>query len=402
MKLNKFRKAFAVVFACCFALMLFLTACSSGQSEKQKENNFIENLGGVSETYAGEVSTTSYQSASVAAQAYISEQLVGGNQAQILSVGEGVELTTDEIAALNLPLDIQDGITKVEEVEVEYRVTQGDAVVLSSGEVSGTKVKVYVIKYDNDWKYFTPLPVTGDTISKNYYNSIFNLEQYRNCTYVTSQKTTINIKMSMSGMSFSMKMVNDADMTYKIAGNEIYVKMNMKTSNDLMPELDVSESIEMYIKKESNTVSCMVKMGETWVDGDLEMIDIDSWEDMIPFADQYLDYTYFVKTDFGFELAPEYLEKYIQHVMDEMDLEDVLDSLDVGMGNFDLDINDILAKYYVKEGVLSGMRMGVKMTMSMNMAAEGEEMSMKLTAKAEGTTSCTNYGTTVVENPLQS
>ena len=35
------------------------TTLMAESEEKQKENNFIKNLGGVSETYAGEVSTSS-------------------------------------------------------------------------------------------------------------------------------------------------------------------------------------------------------------------------------------------------------------------------------------------------------------------------------------------------------
>ena len=57
---------------------------------------------------------------------------------------------------------------------------------------------------------------------------------------------------------------------------------------------------------------------------------------------------------------------------------------------------DMFAKYYVSQGVLSGMREDVTMKLDMN----EEGMKMKMSADVVAEMSCTNYGTTVVTKPF--
>ena len=57
---------------------------------------------------------------------------------------------------------------------------------------------------------------------------------------------------------------------------------------------------------------------------------------------------------------------------------------------------DMYAEYYVSEGVLSGMRVDADVDMTIT---EGGS-SVKLTEKISNVTTCTDYGTTVVEKPF--
>jgi len=56
---------------------------------------------------------------------------------------------------------------------------------------------------------------------------------------------------------------------------------------------------------------------------------------------------------------------------------------------------DMTAKYYVSEGVLSGMQSDA--TVEMTMSIQGVEAELEETVNA--VTNCTNYGTTVIERP---
>jgi hypothetical protein len=58
---------------------------------------------------------------------------------------------------------------------------------------------------------------------------------------------------------------------------------------------------------------------------------------------------------------------------------------------------DMFAEYYVQEGVLSGMRLDADFEWTLSVA--GESGTIKETAVTE--LKCTNYGTTVVENPMK-
>ena len=182
-----------------FALVMSAMLCVGAagcfkKSEKQKEKDFINTLGGVSETFDGAVSTQSYPTATEAAQAFVQQEVVAQQSATVVSTkSNGVLTTPAQVDELNLPADIQDSIQSVEKMEVEY--AEGQTSYTSTTQGQTKKVTVYVIKYPTDWKYYAPAPITGETISKSYYDSVFDYEKYKNCTYTNTLRVNANVSM---------------------------------------------------------------------------------------------------------------------------------------------------------------------------------------------------------------
>jgi hypothetical protein len=145
------------------------------------------------------------------------------------------------------------------------------------------------------------------------------------------------------------------------------------------------------MESSNNQIQCYIKMGknEEWINGDLTTIGFSSLEELTPFYDQYLDYSFFTKTETGFEIAEEHADEYVAQTLDILS-----GMLDISL--FD-DMNiDMYAKYYVCSGVLSGML--TEGTLKMDTSLYG--VSMKLDEKFTGKSTCTDYGTTVVEKPF--
>ncbi len=373
----------------------FLTGCG-GKSEKEKEKDFVKELGGTSDTYKGELSKQTYASENAAAEAYVQEQVAGGQSVSVVNTTSKGVLSETEVSALNLPEEEKTGIVSVEEVEVEYSAYSAvKAMSIGSDSATSTqKVKVYIIKYDGYWKYFSPCPVTGETITKSYYDSVFDTDKYANCTVETSMDMEMSMKVSEDGYSVKISMDMGIDMTVLFSETAIYVEQTATLSMSMFGETEKEKAtVCAYITWEEedgvSQIRCWVKSDYTedqWVEGDLSDIEISSIDELLPFANEYLDYTYFTKSDYGFALSDENAVQYVNEVMGE-DLEE--------FGYFSDDI-DIFAKYYVCNGLLSGMRMD--MEMNINVVEDGVKIKGDITAVGE--TKVTDYGTTVVEKPF--
>ena len=147
-------------------------------------------------------------------------------------------------------------------------------------------------------------------------------------------------------------------------------------------------TVEMYIEEVDGKMVCYVKDGFNWQQANLSAIGFSNLEELQPFANDYLDYTYFTKTDYGFKLAEENAEKYVDQALDMSGVQQMLNG-----GNMDM---DMYAEYFVNEGALSGLLLKGKLSVSMS--EQGISMTMSGDMEAKGT--CTNYGTTVVEKPF--
>ena len=374
------KKAFLKTLSVCMIAVICLGSASCSlfeKSEAEKENDFIKSIGGVSETYVGSVSTVTYNTPEKAAQAYVSEQVVGNKQASVVNTRSLSELSKQEVNAMNLPKDIQDGIVSVQEMEVEYSTQE---IVRTSTNNTNNKVKVYVIKYENDWKYYTPAPITGETISKDYYDSVFNYEKYKNCTFSSSfeidmtMMLVVNTKMSMTQV-------------IKYNENKIYIEQTITTSS--LNEKS-EESIYVYLEMLENGYECYAKATENnmrWENVELYQVGFNSVEELTPFYDQYLDYTYFTKTNFGFQMSDANARQYmIESLNKESSLGDYIQELDK---NMDM---DMFVKYYVSNGVLSGIREDASFSINL----DDIQMDIEIVAQS----SCTNYGSTVITKPF--
>ena len=379
----------ALTLAC---VMLFATSCGDSSKTIDPEagrDDFIGGIGGVSETYVGSASEESYESADSAAEAFVQNELAGRSDAVVLETTSKGELSSTEVNELNIPTDVMEGALSVEKIEVSYAINSIDYYSACSAEAvtdtlnKNKVVTVYVIKYENDWKYFTPLPETGDTVSKSYYDSVFDNEKYQNCTF----KNDMSIYASASGGGQSFSMTINTSQLIKHADGKVYLEQRMYMQ---MPGADNQETvIYAYMEEVDGRVVCYVKQGENsteWNPTNLSTIGFSSLEQLTPFHDQYLDYTYFTKADYGFVLSEENAAKYLSQALKDQDL---------GVAFSNNDIN-MYAEYYVSEGALSGMRLDAVISMSVSQSGQ----SVSVYEEVSGNTTCTDYGTTVIERPF--
>lgn len=389
--------AFSMTFAtgCIGSILSFITDLLGNDSESKKQSAFIDSIGGVSETYTGAVSEQTYDSAAIAAQAFVEEEVVGDADFDIANVESKGSLTNDQVSALNLTADIMEGMTGVEMLEVEYIKDEGTSYMSAAPETLNKtkKVTVYVIKYESRFKYYSPAPITGNTITKSYYDSIFNAEMYKNCTYKVSMEMDMDASVSYEGETQKITMSMGTSQLIKYSENKIYMEQTISYKMSGMGENMVEdETICAYMEMVEDDIVCYIKEGGSteWYETNLSTIGFYDLEELTPFYDQYLDYSYFTKTDYGFEISNENAKRFINETLSdslgEIGVGDMIDMFDI----------DMFAKYYVSQGVLSGMREDI--SMKMDMSEDGAKM--KMTADIVAEMSCTNYGTTIVTKPF--
>lgn len=351
----------------------------------------INKVGGASETFVGALSEETYASAEEAARAYVNEEVAGQQNAEILNTKSNGTLSDNQIKDAGIPDSLLAGADSVEELEVTYSLSnasvESGVTLLKSSTDSQKTVKVYVIKCGVNWQYFTPRPVTGDTISKTYYDSVFNAEKYKNCTFKATNITRSETKYSGMGESGSVVTETKIEQLIKFADNKIFVEVTTSSLDSEVSTEATVNNISLYLEEIDGEMSCYVKTkadGE-WMVGSLAAIGFTSIDQLAPFHDQYLDYTYFTKTDYGFALGEESVTSYIDEVLGG----EFSALLAQGM-EFDM-----LAKYVVKDGVLSALLSDA--TLSLSMSEGGMTASIAYDITAEMT--CIDYGTTVVEKP---
>lgn len=373
---------------------------SGASSEDNAEiSALLKAIGGCSDTYRGGVSEETYTTAQDAAKAYVAQELVSpSDSCHIQTVSAKNTLSQNDISKLDIPDDIMSGAEAVEEYTVTYRSSEksdqaggaSDYLRSLAGDPTAT-VHVYIIKYPDCYKYFTPAVVNGETLTKSYYDSIFNAEKYKNCT--TTGTTTMNIDMEYDGTAVTVDLVTTA--TTKYDHNRLYMQVEQTVSyseTDLSangsPEVTSdSASYALYVETQTDgSTLCLTNYGGTWTQADLSMFGFDYVEQLTPFADQYLDHTFFTKTSYGCRLSQDNFEAYVKQSVDLLSAissQMTIDSLTVESGHAD---------YYVSEGVLSGIHMKFDLRM--------EIMGATATECVSSTMSCTNYGTTTVEKPV--
>ncbi len=365
-------------------------ASASGDGDNSAiHNSFIESLGGVSETYTGSVSDESYDTTEEAATAYVEKELAGNAEVSIINTVSKGTLSEKEVESLKIPAEDSENIVSVEAIEVEYSeesLTAKEEGVTATATLNTTrKVKVYIIKYESSFKYYTPCPVTGETINKSYYDSVFNSDEYKNCTYTTSMKISGSASSASEG-TVTLEMTT----TQKALFSENAIYLEQTSSASMLGETN-TETIYAYIVKETllgeEQIVCYISEdNEEWFEASLTTIGFYSFEELTPFYDQYLDYTYFTKTDYGFKLDEDNAKQYITETLGDTVAVSLCDDLNM----------NIFAKYYVSGGVLSGMRMDMDMTFSQTLYSETVTGAFDVVAEM----SVTNYGSTVVEKPF--
>lgn len=370
------------VAALIIALVLIFTL---KDNKNLTRNKFIDEIGGVSETFIGAVSEREYYASTDAAEDFVHVEVVGDSYATIQSIDSKGPAQSSEH---KIPEEFLAGSEMVEKFEVEFTVPaeaslKREVQLLSSSNAGEKKAKVvvYVIKYETNWKYFAPLPETGDTISKSYYDSVFDNEKYRNCTYECYQTT----KSSTFGITAGEHTLHQI---YKFQDGKVYIEQTQ-----IIKELGktTTETLYFYAEEHDNGyIECYIKENDgMWQEAELRNIGFYSIEELTPFYDQYLDYTYFTKADYGFDLPKENAKIYFTE-----SVFDALGKAGIDVSEEDLNVN-MYAEYFVREGVLTGMRLNADAKMKVE--AEGMQVNVKI--DIEGYSKVTDYGTTVVEKP---
>lgn len=360
--------------------LIFAVGCGGDGDDKgetEKHEAFIEELGGCSDTYKGEVSEYTYETKELAAKAFVEEQVVGDNDVTIVKTESKGELSSTQIEALNIPEAEKTDIVSVEEVEVEYALESSTYMSKTQSASPNKIVKVYIIKYPNTFKYYSPAPVTGATVTRSYYDSIFDTEKYQNCTMTsTMEMSTETTTLTLQGKKTTTTS-QKTTIFAQYSEDKIFQQRTIETTENGETTTS-SESI--YIEKVGNDLFGYTNTTGTWTLAGT--VGFSQLEDLMPFADSYLDYTYFTKTEFGCEIGQDNMMRYIRETFENDSL--VMEYLE------QMDISAI-TKYYVAEGVLSGMRQDMTLSLS-----EGI-VSASVISKVE--TICKDYGTTVVERP---
>lgn len=360
--------------------------------------NFINSLGGVSETYVGAVSTESYSSVEKAAKAYINNEIAGKANSSVLKT-ETVQEFAPSNVDIQIPSEFLEGADSVEKVNVTYNIfnvsTYSSKEATESTDTTEYTVVVYVIKYGPDFKYFVPMPVTGETISKSYYDSVFNSDKWSNCTMEVSSSIAMGMEASYQGETVHMTMNIDMYQYVKYDNGKIYMHQKMtSTTNSSEMGMNESEETSIYaliIEDEYGDLICYYKENEddAWQRGYLYNIGFNKIEELEPFYNDYLDYTYFSKTSYGFALEKENAKQYFMQAFGAL-AGDFTADVDFGSDGIDMTV-----RYYVRDGVLTGLQNDT----SINVDVSEDGVTGSIEVNVDQTATCTNYGTTVVEIP---
>ena len=407
MRRSTIKRVLAMALAMALVLV-FVTSCSlfggknKDDDKKAADQDFINELGGsTSETFKGAVSEEMYDSVDKAAIAYIEEEVAGESYAEIISIDSKDTFTPYNVDT-EIPSEFLVGADSIEKVEITYGISDGGVMSLSSKSGSDQKIIVYIIKYGPDFKYFTPMPITGSTVSKSYYDSVFDAEKYANSTFETTMTAEAKVKMNSQGEKVDMTMHLEMYQLVKHADGRIYLEQKMTTVMKMDEAYggnqSTTDTLYAYLEEVDGSLVCYVKLNEydSWQRGYLHTIGFSDLEELMPFHDQYLDYSYFEKTDYGFVLQDKNAKAYFEQAF--ADVMDQLGSIANLLGNTEMNV-DMAVKYYVVEGALYGMQSTGSVTMDMNMNTMGTNISINLVEDVECVGTVKNCGTTVVDRP---
>lgn len=360
-----------MVAALCFATMLSCAFCFSSC--------------GYSETFEGTLSAKSYSTADEALNAFLKNEIDGDTTSCVFTEYEkSADLTAEQVAALPL------GDLKAEDVEsaetgtITYSTAASGAAVSPlavttlSADPSLKQHEVTLLKTGGSYRYFVPATSNGEMITKSYYDDVFDVSKYANCTM--TYKMTEKITFSGSGTEQLPFNNVDIDMkiTMKLTESAVYFSFAMKGGEALSEDAEDNLNGEFYCVERDGKVVVYGKndAGEWSSEYSHAFGSFSSLSELVTIQDTTgLDHTYFEKTNKGFKLTEEKYAELIKNVLGFSLGEKV----------------SAEATYFVSEGRLS------KMTMKMSFAVSESGISVSASASAEAVYK--NFGSTKVELP---
>lgn len=364
-----------------------LSACGGGA-----EVGSLSNVG--NESFEGCISTETYTSAEEAAKGFLKEEIDGGmTSAKYVSYEKTGELTSSDIEALSLGDLTAADITSAEIGTITFNLSTKNSSLASapaSGQDSTRTQTVYLLGLsDGAYRYFVPAARNGEMLTKSYYEDMWNPEHYLNCTI--SMNMTYEFNMSVSGQT--AKVLLDLSFESKTTKTSMWAKIGMNVRaegegaeqmEDLLEALAASAT-EMYALEADGSLYSCVKSGEDWI---VEpMPGVTFYELMMErnaSQPEFLDYSYFEKTDSGFAIAPEKFELYCENFIGGL-----------GLGTASASATaDGEATYFVKDKRLEKATVRIGLSMG---AQNGTQISYAASVECN----YKDYGTTTVEIPAE-
>lgn len=155
-----------------------------------------KNTGGGGDPYvpgSGFLSAQTYGTPDEAINAFIENELSDEYRVDVKLVNETKtgDLTDTEKAELKITDEQRAGITSAE----KYNVTYAESLILYDSEnhepvlqtPMNSDITVYLLGYGaNEYRYFTPAPKVGETVTNSYFQSLLDPDLYRNLTLIGS------------------------------------------------------------------------------------------------------------------------------------------------------------------------------------------------------------------------
>lgn len=305
------------------ALLLSSIACSNlGGSGKPKTGS-LSNVG--NETFCGLLSEASYETAEKAAEAFLEEEISGStSRATFVSYSKTADLSQSELEELELGEIALSEIQSAEIGQVAYTLSLSENSSLAFpffdfAATPGTRTQtLYVLGVSDDFRYFVPSARNGEMITKSYFDHMSDPSKYTNYT----ADLVMTMGMDIRDATHRAKVTVDISILLKETEHAAYMKMGV-TSHAEGDDADLIENslgggyqdVEAYIAEQNGVLyACVLYQGNWNVNVLSGYHSLNEWVDennrTMP---QFLDYTYFEKTDTGFALAPEKFDLFAKN-----------------------------------------------------------------------------------------
>lgn len=369
--------AIVAAFAC-----LSLTACSEGN---------------YSETFNGVASTESYSDENEAAAAFVSNEFNGETSSvQFVAYTKSNDLTEEEIETLTLSEEDKTDLVGVEVGRVSYTETSITGYAYRATNTELKYYKVYILRYTTSegsaYKYYVPAVANGEVLSKSYFESVFNLDNYKNCTNTVNMVVAVTISQGM------FRVTVDTTMSYTVKITEDGVYMVITTTepvNSGSSITHVTSTRELYIMKtQTGYFGAERTDGGAWDTGSINLqsqFGVDELSELFgaQLAD-FVDHTYFEKTNTGFKLKGDRAQLYFDQATAEVEqFQQYINQYGLTYG--------VEASYFVTEGMLS--KATAEVTLSGSIIESGVSANLFISSSIENLYS--DFGTTSFELPTE-
>ena len=332
-----------------------------------------------SETFKGYVSTSSYTTEEDTVTAFLNNEIAGATSSpEYERFEKRGELTADEIDHIKTDLELDFDIESGERISIFYR----------DGERSKS-VKTNLLYSNEAYRYYIELQDNDEPLTNSYFDTVLDGKKYLNCTSVTTLGIKITSPEAITDSTYLQTIMfdddlaffdqnipgYDTDMYFEQGNGSIKVYLEHPARNDgvimSLDEINSSSSVRyaIYLTKGTEQV---------WLS------DLSTLEEVTDFMFMMdLDASYFVKTSYGFCMPEEKYKEVCRLLLGYDSYDQFMDEWEEHQIHFHSD-------YYVSEGRLSAS------STVLTMINGDELLSININVKY------TDFGTTVVEHPLNS